>query len=321
MVKTSFNVNDIVGQTFNEFKVISFDHKVRKKYGTIYYYNCKCSCGKEFICERRQIRSGKTKSCGHLNYQIKDISGNRYGRLKVLNLDHIKNTRSFYKCICDCGNNCIVARDALVNGRTKSCGCYSREIHSNLRKTHGMSNTRIFRIWQHILGRCINHNDDSYFRYGGRGIFVCREWIESFKNFYDDMGEEYYKMAKIYGEENISINRIDNNDGYYKENCEWATKKEQQNNQRGNIIVNINNQKYTLFEAYTNFAIPSLSYTLVRTRYIRLHWNIIDALTTPISSNTYIPEEKESNDTKYTRDKRAFYFDLDLIKNNNISTL
>jgi hypothetical protein len=238
---TKIDINDIIGKTFNEITVLSYSHRDDSRGYVRHFYNCKCSCGKEFKCVRNQITTGKTKSCGHLNYVYDDLSGNRYGRLKVISLAYIdkKSGCSHYNCICDCGNKCIVRRDALIKGRTRSCGCYSSEVHSQRLTTHGMSKTRIFGIWRHILGRCLNPNDDSYRHYGGRGIFVCDEWKNSFENFYNDMGEEYYRMANIYGESNISINRINNDDGYYKDNCEWATSKTQLNNTRGNVIVNI----------------------------------------------------------------------------------
>lgn len=317
MASNNVNLNDIVGKTFNEITVLSYSHRDNSKGYVRHYYNCKCSCGKEFKCMRGQIINGKTKSCGHLNHIIKDISGNKYGRLKVISLAYIKKGRSYYNCICDCGKECIIARDALIRGRTKSCGCYSSEVHSKLRTTHGMSNTRLFRIWQHIKSRCLNPNEDHYNDYGGRGIFVCKEWLDSFENFYNDMGESYNKAAEIYGEENISINRINNDDGYYKENCEWSTRTEQQRNQRRNVIVSINGKEYTLIEAYNNFAIPGLTYAIIRDRYCRLGWDIIDSLTEPIDT-FYMPEIKDSNNGKYTRDNRAFYFDLNLLNGKQI---
>lgn len=268
---------------------------------------------------RGQIINNKTKSCGHLNHQIKDISGNKYGRLKVINLAYIKDGNSYYNCICDCGTKCIKQRRNLIDGLTRSCGCLSTEVHSQP-KTHGMSKSRLYRIWQHIKGRCLNPNNDSYINYGGRGIFICNEWKNSFEKFYEDMGESYNLAVSIHGEYNISINRINNDDGYYKENCEWATSKEQQNNQRGNVNVFINGNCYTLFEVYNNFAIPGLTYSIVRDRYTSKHWDIKDALSIPISNTTYIPERKENinnHGKKYRRDNRAFYFDINFNSENN----
>ena len=130
MTSNKINLNDIIGKTFNEITVLSYSHRYDSKGYSRHFYNCKCSCGKEFKCMRGQIINGKTKSCGHLNHQIKDISGNKYGRLKVINLAYIKNGNSYYNCICDCGTKCIKQRRNLINGLTRSCGCLSREISS-----------------------------------------------------------------------------------------------------------------------------------------------------------------------------------------------
>lgn len=311
--KAKVNLNDIVGKSFNEFIVLAYDHSEYAKSGDLrHYYKCKCSCGKEFLCMRSQILPGKTKSCGHLNHQIKDISGNKYGRLKVISLAYIKNEQSYYNCICDCGTKCIKGRKNLVAGLTKSCGCLSKEVHSKLQTTHGMSKTRLFSIWSHIKDRCLNPNSDNYYNYGGRGIFVCQRWLDSFENFYNDMGEDYYNKANIYGESNISIDRINNNDGYYKENCRWATKKEQLNNTRRNNIVNINGKEFTLMEAYNNFAVPGLTYFIVRDRIEKLGWDVIRALTTPpdFTYARYTTNYNKECDSKYTNDKRAIYFDI-----------
>lgn len=91
---------------------------------------------------------------------------------------------------------------------------------------HGMSRTAVYKVYQAMIDRCSNENNKSYSEYGGRGIFVCEEW-NSFENFYRDMGEPNGK----------SLDRIDNNKGYSKENCRWATEKEQSNNTRSNRLL------------------------------------------------------------------------------------
>lgn len=97
-----------------------------------------------------------------------------------------------------------------------------------------MIHTAIYRCWRHMKARCTNPNDQKYARYGGRGIVVCDEWLKDFRNFYVDMGERPYDL--------YSLDRIDNDKGYYKENCRWATRKQQSNN-RNDSLNNANSRK------------------------------------------------------------------------------
>ena len=94
---------------------------------------------------------------------------------------------------------------------------------------HGMTKTPEYRVWAEMKGRCSNPRNKSYHNYGARGIFVCREWIDSFEKFITDMGRRPSK--------NHSIDRIDNSKGYSPSNCKWVTRKEQSNNQRSNVMI------------------------------------------------------------------------------------
>ena len=112
---------------------------------------------------------------------------------------------------------------------------------------HGMKGTRFYRIWTGMKTRCLNKNHVWYKHYGGRGIVICDEWTE-FKNFSKDMYNTYCQHSIIFGEMDTSIDRIDPNKGYNKENCKWATKKEQSNNARNNVKIEYDGETKTLYE-------------------------------------------------------------------------
>jgi hypothetical protein len=138
-----------------------------------------------------------------------------------------------YLCVCDCGNKLVVTGQRLRNGESKSCGCLARKLTKIRNRKHGLAHTSIYRIWAKIKMRCTNTNDPSYKDYGGRGINMCDEWFNSFEQFYKDMGDK---------PEGLSLDRIDNNKGYFKENCRWATKSEQSKNRRNTIFLEYNNK-------------------------------------------------------------------------------
>lgn len=157
--------------------------------------------------------------------ELVDISGRRFGRLKVLRRKGSSSGRggSKWLCICDCGSVRIVRSHALRHGITRSCGCFHRKVsHENA--IHGGWNTRLYSVWSSMKQRCFNPLDDAYPNYGGRGISVCDRWRYSFANFRDDMGPRPSK--------NHSIDRIDNDGNYEPSNCRWATRHQQQTNQR-----------------------------------------------------------------------------------------
>lgn len=157
--------------------------------------------------------------------------GEKFGRLTVLSLTSIdKYYHKHYLCQCSCGNQKIVNESNLRTGCTKSCGCLQKEN----RIKHNMHKTRFYKIWQDMIIRCTNRNHKSYKNYGGRGIKVCNEW-KNFICFKNDMYESYLKHFNQYHD--TTLDRINNNLGYSKENCTWKTNLEQQWNRQNTIKI------------------------------------------------------------------------------------
>lgn len=156
-----------------------------------------------------------------------DLTGQRFGRLVVESFSHMKKNISIWNCICDCGNEKKIDSSLMKQEKTKSCGCIQMEMriqHGKRNKIHGMIKTPEYRAWDAMKSRCLNKTHPSYKDYGGRNITIYKPWIESFESFYKDMGPRPSPQH--------SLDRIDNNKGYSKQNCRWTTKRIQMINQR-----------------------------------------------------------------------------------------
>ena len=159
--------------------------------------------------------------------EIINLVGERFGKLMVINRDTaVTNKEARWECKCDCGKTSIVSSYSLRNGRTTSCGCINNGEYLKRITLYGKSITTEYNIWRSMIARCNNKNDAAYNNYGGRGITVCQRWTDSFDNFITDMGRR---------PKNMTIERVENDLGYFKENCKWATRKEQSLNRRSTI--------------------------------------------------------------------------------------
>ena len=159
-------------------------------------------------------------------FQASNLTGKRFGRLIVIEQAGRTKSRSvLWKCKCDCGNEKIISADHLRKGSTKSCGCFMAEARVSNNTTHGLSHTSLYQNWRSMKARCTLPSQKSYPRYGGRGITVCREWMNSFENYYN-----YVSNLPHFGEKGYTLDRIDNDGNYEPGNVRWSTKKEQANN-------------------------------------------------------------------------------------------
>lgn len=260
---------NLAGKRFGKLTAIS---NCGKK-GTLHYYTCQCDCGNIVDVRASQLIRGIVKSCGCLRKipnKFDDLTGQRFGNLTVLERIGTKWKSPYWKCKCDCGNYTNATSANLRSGNVKSCGCKIVESAT----THGLSKTRIYKIYFGIKSRCYNESYHAYPDYGGRGIKMCDEWLgeNGFENFYN------WSMLNGYAE-NLTLDREDNNGGYSPDNCRWTTQKEQTRNKRNNLLIEYKGKTKTLVEWSEILNIP---YDILNNRITGLKWDIEKAFTQPI---------------------------------------
>lgn len=199
--------------------------------------------------------------------KFKDISGQRFGHLTAISIAGKRNNRFVWFCKCDCGNEVEVDGNSLRTGNTLSCGCLASQIIAERNFRHGQYGTPEYRSWASMLSRCTNQNVERYSRYGGRGITVCDRW-KSFENFLADMGNRPTSKH--------SINRIDNDGNYEKENCEWSI--DQQSNTSRSVRLAVNGITKTLAQWSKQSGIKEAT---IRRRIKVLKWSVESSVTTP----------------------------------------
>jgi hypothetical protein len=178
------------------------------------------------------------------------LIGKRFGTLTAISaVPRSKTSRAKILCRCDCGQEKAIDPASLVHGRTTSCGCERRSAISRATTKHGMSRTKEHMVWRSMKQRCTDINASNYAQYGGRGISVCDEWMNSFEAFIADMG-----MMPTH---NSSIERENVNGNYEPANCRWATPVEQANNQRRNRTLTYLGRTQTIAQWARELNIPA----------------------------------------------------------------
>ena len=179
---------------------------------------------------------------------MNDITGMRSGRLKAIRPTKKRSAKGgvLWECLCDCGNRCYVDAYSIKANKTKSCGCILREKTIQRNKAGAKypqeeRESRLYRIWQGMYIRTTYPSQKSYKDYGGRGIKVCEEWKNDFYVFKE------WALNNGYND-NLTIERIDNNQNYCPENCKWIPREEQSRNQRSNIILEYNGETHIAAE-------------------------------------------------------------------------
>ena len=209
----------------------------------------------KMIEERNEVKNMATKKVEtkeevKRGSQFVDITGNRYGHMVVLGLDHIdKFNKSYWKCRCDCGNEFVRAKSRIRISPINACGkCNYTKLEKKYKITHGDSPKeamyhRLYNIWTGMKKRCYQPYHTYYNRYGGRGITICDEWLgpNGYVTFKEWALSHGYKS-------NLTIERKDVNGNYCPDNCCWITDLEQHKNTTKVIKISCYGQEYTLHE-------------------------------------------------------------------------
>ena len=215
--------------------------------------------------------------------KIIDLTGQVVGKLTVEGI--VEKTKlgkecsdRKWRCKCECGNTVNVKGSSLRSKRTRSCGCSKGEFISDIRSTHGHSRCGgakqgTYRSWQGAKRRTTDPKHHNYNNYGGRGIKMCDEWTDKengFFNFLRDMGER---------PPNTTLDRIDNNGDYTKENCRWATLSEQGSNSRNANPITYKGETLTRTQWAERV---DINVSTLQNRLQNLGWTIERTLTTPV---------------------------------------
>lgn len=192
----------------------------------------------------------------------KKYVGKKYGSLTIKEIVGIKNFncgRKTYvvKGQCECGSISVQNLNSVRSRKPKYCKTCKGRLHT----THSLSKSGLYKSWQAMIQRCNNSKTKYYHRYGGRGISYPKKW-KKFENFLEDMKHNWKK--------GLTLDRIDNNKGYSKKNCRWATRYEQIQNRKNTIFITYQNKQQTLSQWAKELKIPLKK---LYTRYYR-KWDI-----------------------------------------------
>lgn len=216
--------------------------------------------------------------------------GQKFGRLTVVGFERKTGAGRGWNWVvkCDCGNQKVCDASAVKSGNTRSCGCLHDELcgqRARKYKYKVYENKRLHGIWVDVKRRCYSPSRPRYKDYGGRGITVCEEWLQSFDNFVE------WALANGY-DENLTLERKDVNGNYCPENCEWITLRAQCRNKRDTIYVEYRGETYKLIELCKQ---AKVSYYTVHNR-LQSGWSVEDAIDTPsVQENSLMKKCRERN--------------------------
>ena len=210
-----------------------------------------------------------------------DLTGQRFGRLVVLERANCNYHGAYWLCKCDCGNEKIISGTSLRKALTISCGCYAKEQRRKATTKHGFARTKLNYAYDHMIKRCYSSKDKYFKNYGGRGIKVCDEWLNDSRIFYKWAIENGYDSNAPYMK--FTLDRIAVNGDYSPENCRFVDIKTQCNNRTSNFLITYDGLTMNATEWSKKTGLNPR--TIIKR--IRSGWSAKEALTTPQCKNQY----------------------------------
>lgn len=263
MSKEEVGNRDLVGRKFGR---LSPTHKLEIRPIT---WQCVCDCGQLVNAMKDHLIAGLKKSCGCLRSEVSgsngskralDLLNQKHGRLTVIERAGKVRTEVQWSVMCDCGTLDVATSNQLVHGKKTQCRECSRLSKIARTTKHGHTTWKgtkplTYAVWAAMRDRCNNKNNKGYQNYGARGIKVCPEW-DDYSVFLSDMGDP--------GPGELSIDRVNNDGNYCKENCKWTDRVTQANNRRNNSTYEYEGKVYTLKQLSDLTGVPyrSLQYRL-----------------------------------------------------------
>lgn len=243
---------DLTGQRFGKLVAIEVVYTDNKR-----KWFCKCDCGGELKATAGELRGGNFKSCGCLAHtdlsavKTSNLEGGKFGILTVIkSVSKTKWGWDVWLCECECGKQKEVEGRMLVQNKIRSCGCL-RGVASKHGDCKNGTETHIYRLWHRIKERCSNPKKDHYHRYGGRGIKVCDEWLNSFDSF------KSWAFANGYKRE-LQIDRINSDGNYEPDNCRFVTGTENTRNQE-QVKLNVEKVRQIKYFLTTKFTCDEIA--------------------------------------------------------------